>query len=117
MGVPHLTPGTPIFSRKRGPVLVSPQERWSVVGVTRLGVTYVDARPVLVVCFPHGAHPFPAWADTHARTAIFRACGYSGIIASAPIIIGTSYCSKDVRKLPAATTRIHGLNMVGLRLY
>ena len=115
MGVPHLTPRYSYLQPKTRSCVSFPTG--AVVGVTRLGVTYIDARPVLVVCFPHGAHPFPAWADTHARTAIFRACGYSGIIASAPIIIGTSYCSKDVRKLPAATTRIHGLNMVGLRLY
>ena len=31
--------------------------RWLVVGVTRLGATYVDACPVLVVCFPRRAYP------------------------------------------------------------
>ena len=30
---------------------------------------------------------FPAWADTHTRTATFRACGYIGVIASAPLSI------------------------------
>ena len=30
---------------------------------------------------------FPVCADTHTRTATFRACGYIGVIASAPLSI------------------------------
>ena len=58
---------------------------------------------------------FPAWADT--RTAIFRALGYTEVIASAPTPTHTSCYNKKYSEIPAATARIHGLKPVVLHLY
>ena len=57
----------------------------------------------------------PAWADTHTQTATFRALGYTMVRATAPTTIFTS--CEDRSETPAATTRIHGLKAVVLRLY
>ena len=94
-------PSTSLLSRGEVPVLVVPQELRSpslspdselLVLVTRARYPLFDS---------HVGHTlFPAWADTHTRTATCRALDYIGFTTDAPTLIYTPLSRKTIRNPP-----------------